>query len=51
MTSRNLEKQSCEGGIRRAKAHLQWNLARDMKTNKKVFHKYISRRRKTGANS
>ncbi|PKU34778.1 rna-directed dna polymerase from mobile element jockey-like [Limosa lapponica baueri] len=36
--------------MRKARAYLQSNLARDVKDNKKGFFKYISRKRKTEEN-
>ena len=38
----------CRDATRKAKAHLELNLARDVKDNKKGFFKYISSKRKTG---
>lgn len=35
---------------RKAKAHLELNLVRDVKDNKKGLFKYISRKKKTGEN-
>ncbi|GAB0179468.1 mitochondrial enolase superfamily member 1 [Grus japonensis] len=40
----------CRDATRKAKAHLELNLARDVKDNKKGFFKYISRKRKTREN-
>ena len=40
--------QLCRDGVRKAKAHLELNLARDVKGNKKGF--YISIKRKTREN-
>jgi len=40
----------CRDATRRAKVHLQLNWARDVKENKKVFFKYISRKWKTREN-
>lgn len=39
--------QLCRNGDRKAKAHLDLNLAWDVKGNKKGFCKYINRKRKT----
>jgi len=36
--------------MRKAKAHLKLNLARDVKNNKKSFFKYVSSKRKTRDN-
>ncbi|KFP11766.1 hypothetical protein Z169_02376, partial [Egretta garzetta] len=35
----------CRNGVRKAKAQLELNLARDAKNNKKGFYRYISRKR------
>jgi len=40
----------CVGAMRKAKAHLELNLARDVKDNKKGFFNYISSKRKTRDN-
>ncbi|GAB0204057.1 hypothetical protein GRJ2_002871300 [Grus japonensis] len=40
----------CRDATRKAKAHLELNLARDVKDNKKGFFKYISNKRKTREN-
>ncbi|GAB0177889.1 mitochondrial enolase superfamily member 1 [Grus japonensis] len=40
----------CRDAVRKAKAHLGLNLARDVKENKKGFFKYISSKRKTREN-
>ncbi|PKU32960.1 hypothetical protein llap_16734 [Limosa lapponica baueri] len=40
----------CRDAMRKAKAHLELNLARDVKDNKKSFFKYISSKRKTREN-
>ncbi|GAB0204618.1 mitochondrial enolase superfamily member 1 [Grus japonensis] len=40
----------CRHETRKAKAHLELNLARDVKDNKKGFFKYISSKRKTRKN-
>ncbi|GAB0182598.1 mitochondrial enolase superfamily member 1 [Grus japonensis] len=40
----------CRNATRKAKAHLELNLARDVKDNKKGFFKYISSKRKTREN-
>lgn len=42
--------QLCRDGAKKAKAHLELNLARDVKGNKKGFYKYISHNRKTREN-
>ncbi|GAB0175916.1 mitochondrial enolase superfamily member 1 [Grus japonensis] len=39
--------RECRDATRKAKAHLELNLARDVKDNKKSFFKYISSKRKT----
>ncbi|GAB0207239.1 mitochondrial enolase superfamily member 1 [Grus japonensis] len=39
--------RECRDATRKAKAHLELNLARDVKDNKKGFFKYISSKRKT----
>ena len=36
----------CRDGVRKAKAQLELNLARDTKNNKKGFHRYVSQKRK-----
>ena len=36
----------CRGGVRRAKARMELNLARDSKNNKKGFYRYINQKRK-----
>ena len=38
--------QLCRDGIRKVKAHLELNLARDAKNNKKGFYRYVSQKRK-----
>jgi len=38
---------ACRDAMRKAKVHLELNLARDVKDNKKDFYKYISSKRKT----
>ena len=38
--------QECREGIRKAKAQLELNLARDVKNNKKGFFRYIGQQRK-----
>lgn len=38
--------QALRDRIRKAKAHMDLNLARDVKGNKKSFYKYISSKRK-----
>ncbi|GAB0186733.1 mitochondrial enolase superfamily member 1 [Grus japonensis] len=40
----------CRDATRKAKAHLELNVARDVKDNKKGFFKYISSKRKTREN-
>ncbi|GAB0184039.1 mitochondrial enolase superfamily member 1 [Grus japonensis] len=40
----------CRDATRKTKAHLELNLARDVKDNKKGFFKYISSKRKTREN-
>ncbi|GAB0188533.1 mitochondrial enolase superfamily member 1 [Grus japonensis] len=40
----------CRDATRKAKAHLELNLARDVKENKKGFFKYISSKRKNREN-
>ena len=42
--------RACRDATRKAKAHLELNLARDVKDNKKGFFKCISRKRKTRVN-
>ena len=42
--------QLCRDGIRKAKAQLKLNLARDTKNNKKAFYSYISQKRKVKEN-
>jgi len=34
--------EACRDAVRKAKAHLLFSLARDMKSNKKGFYKYSS---------
>jgi len=46
---RNVVK-ACRDATRKAKVHLELNLARDVKNNKKGFFNYISRKRKTRDN-
>jgi len=36
----------CRNGVRKAKAQLELNLARDAKNNKKGFYRYFSQKRK-----
>jgi len=36
----------CRDGVRKAKAQLELNLARDAKNNKKGFYRYVSQKRK-----
>lgn len=38
----------CGEGVRKAKAHLELNLVRDVKDNKKGFYRSISSKRETG---
>ncbi|KAK4811350.1 hypothetical protein QYF61_027579 [Mycteria americana] len=38
--------QECRDGIRKAKAQMELNLARDIKSNKKGFFRYIGQQRK-----
>ena len=40
----------CRGEIRKAKAHLEFNLAAGVKRNKKLFYKYINSTRRTKEN-
>lgn len=40
----------CRNEKRKAKAHLELDMARKVKNNKKGFFKYITRKRKTGEN-
>jgi len=42
--------RACREAMSKAKAHLELNLARDVKNNKKSFFKYISSKRKTREN-
>ena len=35
----------CRDGVRKAKAQLELNLARDVKNNKKSFYRYVSRKK------
>ena len=42
--------QTCRDRARKAKTHLEWNLARDGEGSKKDFYKYISCKRKTSEN-
>ncbi|GAB0205781.1 mitochondrial enolase superfamily member 1 [Grus japonensis] len=42
--------RECRDATRKAKAHLELKLARDVKDNKKGFFKYISSKRKTREN-
>jgi len=46
---RNVVK-ACRDAMRKAKVHLELNLSRDVKDNKKSFFKYISSKRKTRDN-
>ena len=36
----------CKDGVRKAKAQMELNLARDMKHNKNSFYRYVSQKRK-----
>ena len=36
----------CRDGVRKAKAQLELNLARDVKKNKKGFYRYLNQKRK-----
>jgi len=38
--------QLCRDGVSRAKAHLELNLSRDAKNNKKGFYGYVNQKRK-----
>jgi len=38
--------RACRDATRKAKAHLELNLAKDVKKNKKGFFKYISSKRR-----
>ena len=42
--------RACRDAMRKAKAHLELKLARDVKNNKKGFFKYISSKRKARDN-
>jgi len=42
--------RACRDATKKAKAHLELNLARDVKDNKKGFFKYISSKQKTRDN-
>ena len=42
--------KACRDATRKAKVHLEVNLARDVKDNKKSYFKYISSKRKTRNN-
>ena len=42
--------RECRDAMRKAKAHLELKLARDVKNNKKGFFNYISSKRKTRDN-
>jgi len=42
--------RGCREAMRKAKAHLEFNLARDVKDNMKGFFKYISSKRMTREN-
>lgn len=37
-------------GVRKTKAHLELNLERDVKSNKKGFYRYIDSKKKTKEN-
>jgi len=39
--------RACRDAVRKAKVHLELNLARDVKDNKKDFSKYINNKWKT----
>ena len=39
----------CRDEVRRAKARLELNLARDAKNNKKGFYRYVNQKRKVKA--
>lgn len=41
----------CRDGVRKVKAHLELNLVRDVKGNKKELYKYISSKRKARENA
>ena len=36
----------CRDGVRKAKAQLEFNFARDAKKNKKEFYRYLNQKRK-----
>ncbi|CAM5166679.1 unnamed protein product [Natator depressus] len=38
--------RACRSEIRKAKSHLEWQLARDVKSNKKGFFRYVSNKKK-----
>lgn len=38
--------QSCRDGVRKAKVHLELNLARNVKDNREVLYKYMNSKRK-----
>lgn len=42
--------QLCRDGLRKAKIHLELNLAKDVKGNRKGFYKYTCSKRKTREN-
>jgi len=42
--------QLCRDGVRKAKAHLEMNLVKDVRGNGKGFYQYISNKRKTREN-
>jgi len=42
--------QSCRGGVRKAKVHLELSLVRDVKGGIKGFYQYISSKRKQREN-
>ena len=42
--------RACRSAMRKATAHLEFNLADEVKDNKKVFFKYVSSKRKAREN-
>lgn len=42
--------QACRDQVSKVKAHLELNLARDVKGKRGSFYRYISRKRQTGQN-
>ena len=44
--AREENKHACIGEIRKAKAQMKLNLARDVKNNKKLFSRYVGQKRK-----